>query len=128
MNAEVFTAEIDRLKNHFGPAEFSIEKQKLIWAEVRDLSNEDFRRIVEILIGEKKPDWAIKLSEIRELANQRRKVRRTMDEKAASKNWREQAKGREWPDGLKHTLNDLGVKSLLEAITKKVPDEKKEKA
>ncbi len=116
MKTDFFKSEIQRLVKHFGPANFSSEKQKLIWSEVRDLPDKDFKIIVDLCIGEFNVEYPPKVSNFREFAIQRRKLNfRQIEE---SKNWKAQAQGREAKGDLDKILQDLGAKSLLEAITK----------
>lgn len=121
MTAKFFVEEISRLNRAFNDAYEKKEKQKLIWIEVRDLEDNDFARIVDLCIGEHNINWPPTVSVFREYANQRRKLIQTRNELAAAENYKAQLQDRQRTskEGLQKALKELGLKSLMEAITKK---------
>lgn len=128
MEVNIFKLEIRRLQNRFGEAQYDTEILKLIWAEVRDLEEKDFKIIVDLCIGEFKVEYPPKVSHFREFAVQRRKLRETALNQQAAKKWNLRDQGREPSgDGFRKAVEDPNVmktlnpqiKSLLEEITKK---------
>jgi len=119
MTTAYFVNEMARLEKVFGAANFSSEKKKLIWGEVRDLPDRNFHQIVNTCIGEFNVDYPPKVSHFREMAHGQRKEVRKQQELETIRNCNDPVKGREEYGNLKKVLQDMGVKSLMEAIKKK---------
>ena len=122
MTPNVFTEQIGRLKSRYGVAVFDKEFQKLIWTEVRDLPDKNFKRMIDLMIGEfPNPAWPPKMSDYRDFAHQQRKLIKDEEVAQASKNWKTQVESREavgTVEGLNKAIKDLGAKSLLDAVMK----------
>lgn len=125
MTLNVFKENVSRLAKRYGPQVFDSEFQKLLWTEVRDLPDQNFKRMVDLMIGEfPNPAWPPKMSDFRDFSNAQRQELRAVETARAAQNWNHQVESREGTrEGLNKALKDLGAKSLMEAITKKVPHE-----
>lgn len=119
MKIEAFAEEVRRLKVRFGAEQFDQEFQKLIWAEVRDLPDECMKKIANHCIGEFRPDWPPRLSDIRTFAEEQRKAYKSRElEKAkevlGSKVQTNAASG----EGLQKLLREKNANSILDLIYK----------
>lgn len=128
METNYFMQEVKRLQNRFGAGHFDSELLKLIWSEVRDLPNKDFKTIVDTCIGEFKIDYPPRLSHFREFAHERRKANERAQNRQFAKNWNISGTPREEStDGFMKAVEDKEVlktlhpefKSLLDSIVKK---------
>ena len=121
MQTEVFHNEMARLTKTFGAENFSSEKKKLIWIEVRDLSAEDFQKIVNTCIGEFHVNYPPKVSHFREMAHGIRKEHARQQEAEVLRKCKNPPEGREGDSyrGLQKVLKDMGAHSLMDAIQKK---------
>lgn len=119
MEYQNFVQQMTRLKTTFGKDNFSDEKIKLIWNEFRALPEKDAKRIVDWAIGEFSVQWPPKLSHFRESAEAVLKRIRSEETAKAAQNWNKSSDVRH-PDGsgLNKALQELGAKSLVEAIRK----------
>lgn len=122
MSWTYFADQMRRMKSYFtnGSAVYSRDRLTLIWSVVKDLPDESMRQIVDVFVGENTPDWPPRVSDFREKAAEQRQAIFREECRKANMTFKEEARKREGePDGLRKTLEELGVKSLMEAIQKK---------
>jgi hypothetical protein len=73
MMRQEFNAIMRPFLEMFGENNYPTPKLQLVWGAVHDLSPSQFRRVVETLIGENKPEYPPKVSLFREFAETERK-------------------------------------------------------
>lgn len=119
MEYQNFVQQITRLKTTFGKEQFNDEKIKLIWNEFRALPEKEAKRIVDWAIGEFNVMYPPKVSQFREAAEAALKRIRSEETAKAAQNWNKSEDVRHTDGtGLNKALQQLGAKSLVEAIRK----------
>ena len=86
MQRNEFQTQIDRLKSAFNPSFYNDERTKLIWEEVKFLSNECFTKIVDTFIGSYRqaplvPDFLSIMEQTRAAAYEKKKEQIKQDSK-----------------------------------------------
>lgn len=121
MIPQIFNDNVVRLQNRYGTQVFDVEFSKILWMEVRDIPDKNFKRMIDLMIGEfPNPAWPPKMSDFRNFANAQRQALRAAETADAAKNWNANIVGRKESEGaLDSYLKNVGVKSLLDAINKK---------
>lgn len=66
MDESFFRTQIARFRSRFGDKAFDNEFAKLVAREVYDISEQDFLRVVDVMIGSRKHTDAPRLAEFRE--------------------------------------------------------------
>lgn len=67
MTPEFFVSQISRMKQRFSERAFDIEFTKLVGREVSQMSNEDFLRLVDVMVGGRKHTMPPTLTDFREM-------------------------------------------------------------
>ncbi len=75
MNPLIFKQQVERLRNRFGLKAFDEELIKLIWREVREMSDAGFVRYCDVLIGSRTPHKPPLIAEFREARLAEEKIR-----------------------------------------------------
>ena len=124
MNTSHFVEQMRRLTREFGEANYSKEKQKLIWQLVSDLRDSDFTAIADLCIGEFRPEFPPKVSHFREFAEQRRSLKFKEETAQAAQNWKGQDQRRNTdkksPKDLEQIMAPFGSKTAVEALMKTI--------
>lgn len=115
MKQNVFTDEMRKIAQVFGGQHYPHERLRLIWAEVNDLTDEQFKKIVEHFVGDRNVNYPPARKDFIEEAH---RIRASQKERES----RQLAKVIEIPksdgSGLRKILEDTGASSLKEAIFK----------
>lgn len=121
LDIDFFRKESLRLSSHFGSDVCTKERLNLIWAEVKDLTNDQFRELTNFLIGEFSVRFDPKISTIREQVLLLKKKAHARETAIAANNWKTEIEARNTgctDSGYQNELNRLGANSLLDAILK----------
>lgn len=119
MTRSFFMSQVERLKRFFGAEPFHIERLTLIWPEVKELPDENFRKIVDQFIGERRPQWPPAVSDFREKAEEQRKIVFQAQVSKAFGTLQKEARKHPENKGLQAVLEKMGVESLMDAVFKK---------
>lgn len=121
MTYDFFNSEMRRVKGYFrnGEQVYNRDRMGLIWPVVKDLPPLNFQKIVDLFIGENSPDWPPRVSDFREKTAEQQRILFQEECRRANLTFQKEAPKRADGDGLKQVLEDMGVKSLVEAINKK---------
>ncbi len=87
MGAIFFSEQWKRLTSRFGDRALDDEFQKLAWREVSDMSDYDFREVVNTWIGDRPHHKPPLLSDFRSARQSREKQNFTRDLQGAAKTW-----------------------------------------
>lgn len=120
MTHQFFRVQVERLARYFGDDAFHAEKLKLVWPEVKDLTDPQFQRLVDLFIGERSPRYAPNVSDFREKALEQKRQAFREQVRGASMSVHSEAL-RPGKEGLKKALEEMGAKSLMDAIFKRKP-------
>lgn len=110
-----FKRQMERLKTSFGPENYDLERAKLIYQEVKDLSDNQFSGVVTLLISTRPRKYPPNVTDFREKAYEARKVLFENDVTKVAREFRN--------NGLENCLKELGADSLVDAI-KRVKNER----
>ena len=119
MTRMFFMSQVDRMKKFFGAEPFHNERLALVWPEVKELPDENFRKIVDQFIGERKPSWPPAVSDFREKSEEQRKIVFQSQVQKAFGTLQKEARKNPDNKGLLAVLDKMGVDSLMDAVFKK---------
>lgn len=105
-----FKKQMERLKTAFGNENFDQERAKLIYQEVKDLTDVQFSGVVTLLISTKPRKYPPNVLDFREKAYEAKKV---LFENQVTKVARDFKN-----NGLEKYLKDIGAESVVDAMKK----------
>lgn len=117
MNPLLFQAQMQRLITRFGQKAFDPEFSKLVWSEVRDMSEPGFVRFCDVLIGSRTAHKPPLLSEFREARMNEQKLKFENEVRDAAQSLRRApAEMREHLRKLLEKEMGAGIETLSDAV------------
>lgn len=115
MTTEEFAKQMDRIVDSFDEKTYNRERVRLIYKEVKELTQKEFESICDEFIGRNSFRYPPLVPAFREAALLAKKRRLGSQTKAAATKLKSQAHRN---DGLKQYLDKLGAKSVFDAMKK----------
>lgn len=127
MKTEHFKLEMTRIARVFGAANYPADRNRLIWAEVSDLPDDRFSKIVNHFIGNRKIEYPPMLKDFIEEAHQQRKViatqqaeeaRRILERESIKQEKQEAVLNGQSSKSIDEHAKEAGLADLLHALRK----------